>query len=860
MKPNTPWSIKGIDPDARDAAKKAARAAGMTLGEWLNQQILESSQDDSDDGQDNRPARQQPSSMTASPITLDHLRELVASLNRLNDKLQRNEKNNREEIAGLNQGLTSALERIHSMEAARASNSTDALIARIERIESGGVNRQSIDGLKALEKALSRTLTQFESIREETIGRVEANETAIEGLTSRVDTIDTQFSEAIVDLRQNVDAVTIQIGTTEKSVSALMQEAREASNSNDEAFIERTSKKMRILGNEIKRTSDRIQALDSKILKLAGRIDASEQRSAEGISEISRTVSELSSELTAFDRDQGSTVTEARKVIESASSAADDRLTTLKKSFDTMLLRIEGIADGERAARQGQPPRSEASSQSVSKPMASKPAPAVSQPVMPEPQPSDDDEFDSMAAEQAALNEPEETPAEESVEDDLPPPVTDLQEEVELPEIDDELPPEVVTTPQVEIEKQDPLRTAMKGAEDAAPNEEDFDAIFGEPVARDPSDWDDDDTPELDVTPQEPDTRRPTASRPEETLTPKQKVILAARARRKRLEEQSRPVPEQKASTPQTPSKSARMMAEREQPKSESNSLIAGIAARLRGNGPETREATKEGKQDARETQAEKLRRKYSTNGDAKGGLPMIPLILAGVLAVCLLGWFLLKDSLPQNVSAIDRQPQQQAPVQPAASPTENYDNAEAAFNAGRTAEGLTLLRQSAEAGYPPAQFQLAEITRNGELGVTANPIVARELYADAAEAGNVPAMHKLGSLFASGEGGEKNDFTALTWFEQAAEYGYVDSMYNLGLLYDPEVSLEVDDQILDSAAQAYYWYSLAEMLGDPDAGEYAAETGAGLTEAERAQQDQRIANWSPQQPISSANRQFTGR
>ncbi|GGD07669.1 tetratricopeptide repeat protein [Aquisalinus flavus] len=839
MKPNTPWSIKGIDPDARDAAKKAARAAGMTLGEWLNQQILESSQDGvyADDDAPARPA------MTASPITLDHLRELVASLNRLNDKLQRTEKNNREEIAGLNQGLTSALERIRSMEAARASNSTDALIARIERIEAGGINRQSIDGLKALEKALSRTLNQFESIREETIGRVEANETAIEGLTSRVDMIDAQFSEAIVDLRQNVDAVTTQISATEESVSALMQEAREASNSNDEAFIERTSKKMRILGNEIKRTSDRIQALDSKILKLAGRIDASEQRSAEGISEISRTVSELSSELTAFDRDQGSTVAEARKVIESASSAADDRLTTLKKSFDTMLLRIEGIADGERAARESQP-------------LSVTPAPAMSRPVAPppelsqDPEFSPDEEFDSMAGEQAALAEPDETLPGESIEDDLPPPVTDLQEDTDLPEVEDDLPPEVVTAPAVKAEKQDPLRAAMKGAEDAAPNEEDFDAIFGEPVARDPSDWDDDDTPELDLTAPPPaDTRRPAASRPEETLTPKQKVILAARARRKRLEEQSRPA------APAEPLAARQPAPEKPSEDKQGASLIAGLTARLRGNAAET--------EDTRESQAEKLRRKYSTNGDAKGGLPMIPLILAGVLAVCLLGWFLLKDTLPQNVSAIDRPqpPQQQAPAQqPAATPLENYDRAEAALSTGRTAEGVALLRQSAEAGYPPAQFQLAELTRDGELGLIANPVVARQLYADAAEAGNVPAMHKLGSLYASGEGGEKNDFTALSWFEQAAAYGYVDSMYNLGLLYDPEVSLEVDDQILDSAAQAYYWYSLADRLGDPDAGDLAAETGAGLSDGERAQQDQRIAAWSPQQPIRSANREFTGR
>ncbi len=39
MKPGIPWSVKGIEPDAREAAKQAARRSGMTLGEWLNSTI-----------------------------------------------------------------------------------------------------------------------------------------------------------------------------------------------------------------------------------------------------------------------------------------------------------------------------------------------------------------------------------------------------------------------------------------------------------------------------------------------------------------------------------------------------------------------------------------------------------------------------------------------------------------------------------------------------------------------------------------------------------------------------------------------------------------------------------------------------
>jgi localization factor PodJL len=41
MKTGTPWSVKGIEPEVREAAKDAARRSGLTLGEWLNSTILE---------------------------------------------------------------------------------------------------------------------------------------------------------------------------------------------------------------------------------------------------------------------------------------------------------------------------------------------------------------------------------------------------------------------------------------------------------------------------------------------------------------------------------------------------------------------------------------------------------------------------------------------------------------------------------------------------------------------------------------------------------------------------------------------------------------------------------------------------
>lgn len=45
MATSLPWSVKGVDPRTRDAAKAAARRAGMTLGEWLDHKIRDESEE-----------------------------------------------------------------------------------------------------------------------------------------------------------------------------------------------------------------------------------------------------------------------------------------------------------------------------------------------------------------------------------------------------------------------------------------------------------------------------------------------------------------------------------------------------------------------------------------------------------------------------------------------------------------------------------------------------------------------------------------------------------------------------------------------------------------------------------------------
>ena len=62
MKPGIPWSVKGIDGKAREIAKDAAMSQGQTLGQWLNQKILESASEDAE--QKSRTTRKKQASST----------------------------------------------------------------------------------------------------------------------------------------------------------------------------------------------------------------------------------------------------------------------------------------------------------------------------------------------------------------------------------------------------------------------------------------------------------------------------------------------------------------------------------------------------------------------------------------------------------------------------------------------------------------------------------------------------------------------------------------------------------------------------------------------------------------------------
>ena len=60
MSANAPWSVKGIDPQAREIAKDLARRSGQTLGEWINSMIIEGGKGEAPAGLRAEPDKRKP--------------------------------------------------------------------------------------------------------------------------------------------------------------------------------------------------------------------------------------------------------------------------------------------------------------------------------------------------------------------------------------------------------------------------------------------------------------------------------------------------------------------------------------------------------------------------------------------------------------------------------------------------------------------------------------------------------------------------------------------------------------------------------------------------------------------------------
>lgn len=118
---------------------------------------------------------------------------------------------------------------------------------------------------------------------------------------------------------------------------------------------------------------------------------------------------------------------------------------------------------------------------------------------------------------------------------------------------------------------------------------------------------------------------------------------------------------------------------------------------------------------------------------------------------------------------------------------------------------------KDAEAGYAPAQYNLAHIYFNG-LGVTKDVREAFRWYLRAAESGLSEAQFNVALMFREGQGVEKSLRDAIKWSFKAAQQGHADAQFNLGSWYGRGEGTPVIEHL------AFYWYLKAAKQGNENA------------------------------------------
>src|SRR3954471_15637752 len=179
MRAELPWNVAGIPPEAREAARAAARREGLSVGEWLTRRILQSFSGLEDDAAaggaldswglpaSSRRDSEEPLARVgrSEAENNDAWRRIEEQLRGLGHRLESSERTHSESNRVLSRTAQdinlSAREQAHAME--QLGHNIMALTERLERLERGGVSEGLKEAVKALHLGLSRLAEQINS-------------------------------------------------------------------------------------------------------------------------------------------------------------------------------------------------------------------------------------------------------------------------------------------------------------------------------------------------------------------------------------------------------------------------------------------------------------------------------------------------------------------------------------------------------------------------------------------------------------------------------------------------------------------------------------------------------------------------
>jgi len=918
MSAGAPWSVKGIDPKTREIAKDLARRSGMTLGEWLNHMITEGGEDDTVTPLGRRAADYRGPERRHRARRLDdayhdddpdELSRVTRALEVLSERIETAERRSTLAVSGIDQavaGLLSRLEGAEKEQASQARRLEDFAedrredLDRLRRIEREVSGPRSVEALRALEGALGKVATQIletEARTRQQLSEVQGGLTATERRLERV--------EARPDPAQLVEQVVAKIADrlerAEAQTSGAMRQLETSFASLDERLrgteSRLDSQRLDKLAHDLSQkvadarieliqrfdhvTGGRFDKVERALADLAGHVQTAENRSAQAIEkmgqEVLRIAQNLNGRVNEVERTGAATAEKLGSDMSRFAEAIETRLRKADHTHAQMLERLGGeiarISEklGERIiqAERRSTLNAEDFSERVGR-MADKLEARY-------------ERANGELADRIRQSEERTAKLLEEARATL-----DRIHGARRPEEPEPVPaPVAVSAPVAPARPAEPEeppfpgafgRSAFGGGDDyaepaptfghAEPGAEagffaDAEPGFPAPPAPTPSpsgfDYDAPDAAFRDYDPPAAPVIPPFTA-PEPAPLPEARDVPAFDAFEADDEFVS---PDQL--------KAGAFAASAGRPAVSTKEAIeaARAAARLgpRANAEDTKgqgfalAGLKLGaKQRLAERLAKEKKRETSTVKKA-----LLASAVAATAATVLGGYItIMQDETAGPGEGGRLKIEQAAPIAAVAvSPTgalpggaeadTAYQAAVKKLDAGAP-DAVESLTAAANLGSPAAQFHLAKLYENGELGLSRDLGAARRWTERAALGGERRAMHNLGLYYFDAIGVDKNPTKAAEWFRKAAEAGLVDSQYNLGRLYEQGIGVEQD------LGEAYKWYLIASASGDEEARASADALKASLPAGVRREAERAAARFQAAEAVAAATAESAAR
>jgi localization factor PodJL len=331
-----PWSVKGIDPKAREVAKELARRSGMTLGEWLNRIILEDEMPEEVTSEEHFTARpfraaiEAPKSyMPSSPIIgrpdfgrNDELSRIAIALDRLTDRIEDSETRTGLAISGVEHSVRHAMARIETAErehvaiAARVDTAAEQLAAeqaraaeRLRLVEAEMIGPRSLEVMRALEDSVTRVAGEVfdvEARNRATVASLEDRLTVAEGAAAAARTTFASLEERLAAAEGQDTAAVI-----DEVVSGLAQRLADAEGRTGEALeslrnsLVQLDQRMYAADGSVRGDLDkRLEALADQLTRRVedARTEIAERLASAGAGEIEARLGEMAHELAAAEQ------------------------------------------------------------------------------------------------------------------------------------------------------------------------------------------------------------------------------------------------------------------------------------------------------------------------------------------------------------------------------------------------------------------------------------------------------------------------------------------------------------------------------------------------------------------------------